>query len=49
MTLIFFTHQLPNPISDELQRQGHQVLDALAISEVLALQEQNPRDHSSRC
>jgi hypothetical protein len=40
--IIFFTHSLPSPIADELQRQGHQLFECLAISEVLALQEQHP-------
>jgi hypothetical protein len=42
MTIIFFTRSLPNPIANELQLQGHIVFEALAISEVMALQEQNP-------
>ena len=40
MTLIFFTRILPSPIADELARQGHTIYEALAISEVLALAEQ---------
>jgi hypothetical protein len=42
MTIIFFTRTLPSPLTDELSAHGHQVFDALAISEVLALAEQYP-------
>ena len=42
MTLILFTTHAPDTLSDELVRQGHEVCEALAISEVLALSEQQP-------
>lgn len=41
MTIIFLAHKLPHPISDELVRQGHQVCECLAISEVLGLAEEH--------
>lgn len=42
MTLILFTSHAPCALADELARQGHDVYEALAISEVLALVEQHP-------
>lgn len=42
MTLILFTALAPDPLTDELSRQGHQVYEALAISEVYALADQYP-------
>jgi hypothetical protein len=42
VVLILFTATAPNPFTDELLRHGHQVFEALAISEVLALAEQHP-------
>jgi hypothetical protein len=42
MTLILFTTQAPNPLAAQLSQQGHQVFEAIAISEVLALAEQHP-------
>ena len=42
MTIILFTTRASNTISDELAGQGHEVYEALAISEVLALVEQHP-------
>lgn len=41
LILILFTTTAPNPLTEELSRQG-QVFEALAISEVLALIEQHP-------
>ena len=41
VTLILFTIRAPDPLAEELARQGHQVYEALAISEVLALAEQH--------
>lgn len=41
MTVILFITHVPNTLSDELVRQGHEVYEALAISEVLALAEQH--------
>ena len=41
-TLILFTDRAPHPFTEELSQQGHQVYEAIAISEVLALQEQHP-------
>jgi hypothetical protein len=37
MILILFTTQAPDPLAAELLHQGHQVFEALAISEVYAL------------
>jgi hypothetical protein len=42
MTVILFTTHAPSPLSDELARQGHEVFEALAISEVLSLAELHP-------
>lgn len=42
MTLILFTTCAPCALADQLARQGHDVYEALAISEVLALSEQLP-------
>jgi len=41
MTIIFLAYQLPDPISDELSRQGHSVYECLAISEVFTLAEEH--------
>jgi hypothetical protein len=41
MTIIFLAYKLPDPISDELSRQGHSVYECLAISEVFALAEEH--------
>lgn len=41
MTIIFLAYKLPDPISDELARQGHSVYECLAISEVFALVEEH--------
>jgi hypothetical protein len=41
MTIIFLAARLPDPISDELSRQGHSVYECLAISEVFALAEEH--------
>lgn len=45
MTIIFFTRSIPNPLANELSRQGHTVHEALSISEVLALAEHNFETH----
>jgi hypothetical protein len=37
-----FTTHAPDTLLDELVRQGHEVYEALAISEVMALAEQQP-------
>jgi hypothetical protein len=42
VTLILFTAIAPAPLTDELSRQGHQVYEALVISEVYALADQYP-------
>lgn len=42
VTLILFCTQAPNPLTDELLHQGHQVYEALAVSEVYALADQHP-------
>jgi hypothetical protein len=42
MILILFGTEAPNPLADELSHQGHQVYEALAISEVYALADQHP-------
>jgi hypothetical protein len=39
MTLILFTDTAPHPLAEELSHQGHQVFEAVAISEVYALAE----------
>jgi hypothetical protein len=41
MTIIFLAYKLPDPISDELSRQGHSVYECLAISEVFAFAEEH--------
>jgi hypothetical protein len=41
MTIIFLAYKLPDPISDELSRQGHSVYECLSISEVFALSEEH--------
>jgi hypothetical protein len=41
MTFIFLARKLPDPISDELARQGYSVYECLAISEVFALAEEH--------
>jgi hypothetical protein len=41
MILILFTTSTPDPLAEELSQQGHQVFEAIAISEVLALAEQH--------
>jgi hypothetical protein len=40
-TLILFTDCAPHPFTEELSRQGHQVFEAIAISEVYALADQH--------
>jgi hypothetical protein len=42
MTVILFTTHSPDTLSNEFARQGCEVYEALAISEVLALAEQHP-------
>lgn len=42
MTLILFTKSAPDPLVEELSHQGHQVFEAIAISEVYALADQHP-------
>jgi hypothetical protein len=42
MTLILFTMIAPDPLVEELARQGHMVYEALAVSEVYALADQHP-------
>jgi hypothetical protein len=42
MILILFCTQAPNPLTDQLSHQGHQVFEAIAISEVYALADQHP-------
>ena len=42
MTVILFTAVAPCALTDELSHQGHEVYEAVAISEVLALAEQHP-------
>ena len=41
MTFIFLARKLPDPVSDDLSRQGHSVYECLAISEVYALAEEH--------
>jgi hypothetical protein len=41
-TLILLTARAPHPLTDELILAGYYVLEALAISEVFALVEENP-------
>jgi len=43
MTLILFTMIAPDPMAEELSRQGHMVYEALAVSEVYALADQHPQ------
>lgn len=40
-TLILFTDRAPHPFTEELSHQGHQVFEAVAISEVYALADQH--------
>lgn len=42
MILILFCTTFPHPFTEELSRQGHQLFEALAISEVYALADQHP-------
>jgi hypothetical protein len=42
LTLILFTSTAPHSLTDELSAQGHQVYEALVVSEVLALAAQFP-------
>jgi hypothetical protein len=42
VTLILFTAIAPHPLTEELSRQGYQVNEALAVSEVFSLVEQHP-------
>lgn len=42
MTLILFTTEAPDPLAEELSQQGHQVFEAIAISEVLSLADAHP-------
>ena len=39
MAIILFTTQAPGPLAEQLSHYGHQVFEALTISEVLALAE----------
>jgi hypothetical protein len=39
VTLILFTTIAPHPLTEELSRQGYQVSEALAVSEVFTLVE----------
>jgi hypothetical protein len=41
MTIIFLAYKVPDAISDELARRGHNVYECLAISEVFALAEEH--------
>ena len=41
MTLILFTTKAPHPLTEDLSHQGHQVYEAIAISEVYALADQH--------
>jgi hypothetical protein len=41
--LILFTSKSPHPLTDGLSLQGHEVYEAVAISEVYALADQHPR------
>jgi hypothetical protein len=43
MTLILFTTSAPDPLAEELSRQGHHVHEAIAVSEVLALADLHPQ------
>ena len=43
MIVILFTTRAPNPLTEGLMHQGHTVYEAIAISEVYALADQNPR------
>jgi hypothetical protein len=42
VTLILFTTHAPSALVDQIARHGHEVFEALAVSEVLALAEQHP-------
>jgi hypothetical protein len=41
VTVVLFTTRVPDGFSDKLTRQGFEVYEAMAISEVLALAEQH--------
>lgn len=41
MTLILFTTTAPDPLVEELSRQGHYVYEAIAVSQVYALADQH--------
>ena len=45
VTLILLTTQAPSPLAEGLTTLGHEVYEALAISEVMALAEQHPASH----
>jgi hypothetical protein len=42
VTLILLTTIAPHPLTEELSRQGYQVNEALAVSELFRLVEQHP-------
>ena len=42
MTLVLFTTVAPHPLTEELSRQGYQVYEAMAVSEVFSLVELHP-------
>ncbi|HJX00798.1 MAG TPA: hypothetical protein VJ453_11585 [Terriglobales bacterium] len=42
MTLVLFTTIAPDPLAEELSRQGHTVYEALAAPDEYALAEQHP-------
>lgn len=42
VTVILFTTKAPSTLATELASHGHEVFEALAISEVLALAEEHP-------
>lgn len=41
MTVILFTDRAPHPLTEGLMHQGHQVFEAISISEVYALADQH--------
>ena len=43
MILILFTTRAPCSLTEQLSHQGHQVFEAIAISEVYALADQHPK------
>jgi hypothetical protein len=43
VTIILFTTTGPCSLAEQLSHQGHQVFEAIAISEVYALADQHPR------